>query len=89
MRINPDLVRKLMIYVEDTVSTDKLITSADIASYLPNFTEEEIYYHVRYLDDDFYFRKVDYFMGLGFMIYHLKDINLPKQCVLIPSGIKL
>ena len=38
MRINPDLVRKLMIYVEDTVSTDKLITSADIASYLPNFT---------------------------------------------------
>lgn len=32
MRINPDLVRKLMIYVEDTVSTDKLITSADIAS---------------------------------------------------------
>lgn len=32
MRINPDLVRKLMIYVEDTVSTSKLITSADIAS---------------------------------------------------------
>ena len=71
MRINPHLFRKLMIYIEDTVSTDKLITSEDIASYLPNFTEEEIYYHVRYLDDDFYFRKVDYFMGLGFMIYDL------------------
>lgn len=49
MKLDHDLVRKIMLYLEDNLTFDKQIMSSQIT--IPEFTSEEIQYAVNKLDE--------------------------------------
>mgnify|MGYP000900219862 CR=1 FL=1 len=59
MRIDPDLVRKIIIYVEDNATVEYGVNSDEISNKLTDYSHQTLLYHLRYMD------KCDFFEGVS------------------------
>jgi DNA-binding HxlR family transcriptional regulator len=71
MRIDPDLVRKIIILAEDETAQSKVVRNNQFEEKLSDYDSEVIYYHVRYLKEAGYFTDVSFNLTGGYIVYDL------------------
>ncbi len=72
MRLNPDCIRDILLYVEENIDSKKIAVSTEtLINSLTSYDENTIHYHVQQIDKFNFVDRVAYGSGIPILIFDL------------------
>ena len=71
MRLNPDCIRDIVLYIEESSTVSSVFNSSDIHEVLSHYDPDIIDYHVFYLCEADYIKGLNRFLGGNYILRDL------------------